>query len=228
MRQHVNPLSRFFQLPLKLPAPTALFENANSPIHLDIGSARGKFLLEMASAEPNWNYLGVEIRRPLVDAANYEKELLELSNVHFLFCNANVSLQEWLSLLPKDLLHQVSIQFPDPWFKKRHKKRRVLQPKLLMSLSSALKPGGKLFIQSDLLDVVMPMVELINKSGYFHHLIESEAQGFLDYNPMPFSSERERYVMNQGLPIYRALFERNSVTLPHLSQLDLLTIQDSI
>ena len=49
MRQHVNPLSRFFQLPLELPAPQELFEHPNLPIHLDIGCARGFFLLELAA-----------------------------------------------------------------------------------------------------------------------------------------------------------------------------------
>ena len=70
MRQHVNPLSRFFQLPLELPEPHELFEHPSRPLHLDIGSARGKFLLSMASCKPEWNFLGVEIRRPLVITAN--------------------------------------------------------------------------------------------------------------------------------------------------------------
>ena len=73
MRQHVNPLSRFFQLDNGLPRPDQLFENSDLPIHLDIGCARGKFLIEMAAANNHFNYLGLEIRKPLVFAA--EKEI---------------------------------------------------------------------------------------------------------------------------------------------------------
>jgi len=65
MRQHVNPLSRFFQLPRELPAPEVLFGDPSLPIHLDIGSARGRFLLDLAAVQPHWNHLGVEIRLAL-------------------------------------------------------------------------------------------------------------------------------------------------------------------
>ena len=139
MRQHVNPLSHFFQLPLELPSPDQLFENSDLPIHLDIGSARGRFLLSMAHLKPNWNYLGVEIRRPLVISAEQSRNELGLKNLRFLFCNANVSLENWLISLPSERLKRVSIQFPDPWLKKKHHKRKILQPRLLIELAVILK-----------------------------------------------------------------------------------------
>ena len=132
VRQHVNPLSRFFQLPLELPAPAALFADPTQPIHLDIGCARGRFLLALAPLQPQGNHLGVEIRRGLVAAAEAERIDRGLGNLSFLFCNANISLEAWLSALPVGQLELVSIQFPDPWFKKKHHKRRVLQPALLL------------------------------------------------------------------------------------------------
>ena len=66
MRQHVNPLSQFFQLPLSLPSKNILFEKSHYPIHLDIGSAKGEFLIELATKYPDWNFVGLEIREPLV------------------------------------------------------------------------------------------------------------------------------------------------------------------
>jgi hypothetical protein len=137
VRQHVNPLSRFFQLPLRLPQPAELFSDPGLPLHLDIGCARGRFLLAMAQQDPARNHLGVEIRRPLVAAAEADRTALGLGNLHYLFCNANVSLQDWLAELPAGLLERVSIQFPDPWFKKKHHKRRVLQPQLLLAIAAA-------------------------------------------------------------------------------------------
>ena len=141
VRQHVNPLSRFFQQPLALPPPEQLFADAALPLHLDIGCARGRFLLALAEQQPQHNHLGVEIRRALVSAAEAERQQRQLHNLHFLFCNANVSLEAWLAQLPAGRLELVSIQFPDPWFKKKHHKRRVLQPALLLAIAAALAPG---------------------------------------------------------------------------------------
>lgn len=219
VRQHVNPLSRFFQLPLELPAPEALFSDASLPIHLDIGCARGRFLLALAQQQPGVNHLGVEIRRPLVQAAEADRQALALGNLHYLFCNANVSLQAWMAALPAGQLDLVSIQFPDPWFKKKHHKRRVLQPALLLAIAAALAPGKRFFIQSDVPAVIDPMVALTEACGCFSRPA-NDAQPWRASNPLPVPTERETYVLNQGLPVYRVLYERNEAPLPELAVLE--------
>ena len=105
-----------------------LFEPPEQPIHLDIGCARGRCLLGLAEQQPSWNHLGVEIRRPLVQSADRDAQASEHGNVRVLFCNANISLEGWMGALSTDRLQRVSIQFPDPWFKRRHRKRRVQPP----------------------------------------------------------------------------------------------------
>ncbi|MEY3328079.1 MAG: hypothetical protein RLZZ115_960 [Cyanobacteriota bacterium] len=132
VRQHVNPLSQKYLIPVIPPDWSKIYTNSNQPIHLDIGCARGQFLWEFAQLEPRWNYLGLEIRESLVEEANIIRDQLELTNLHYLFCNANTSIQPILASLPTGLLKRVSIQFPDPWFKKRHQKRRVVQPELII------------------------------------------------------------------------------------------------
>ena len=219
MRQHVNPLSRFFQLPLQLPAPAELFERPNQPLHLDIGCARGRCVLGLAEQNPHWNHLGVEIRRPLVTSADREALAAENGNVRVLFCNANISLEGWMNSLNQDLLQRVSIQFPDPWFKRRHRKRRVLQPALLIAIAGALQPGRELFLQSDVRDVIDPMVALTELSGCFERPAEDE-RPWRHSNPLPIPTERERYVLEQGLPVYRVLFRRNQQSKPALSDLE--------
>ncbi len=216
MRQHVNPLSSFFQLPLELPKPEHLFEIAQLPIHLDIGSARGRFLLEMAHLNPERNFLGVEIREPLVLAAERDRRNAELTNLSFLFCNANISLETWLSLLQVGQLEIVSIQFPDPWFKRRHKKRRVLQPALLIALAKALKPGSSLFIQSDVIAVFEHMASLIDLSNCFSR---STGDKYFDRSPFPVATEREKFSLSHGQEIYRAFYTRNAINIPSLSDL---------
>ncbi|MCP9775859.1 tRNA (guanosine(46)-N7)-methyltransferase TrmB [Cyanobium sp. WAJ14-Wanaka] len=213
MRQHVNPLSRIYQQPLALPPPRELFSDPDRPIHLDIGCARGRFLLAMAQAQPERNYLGVEIRRPLVQAAELDRVALGLTNLKYLFCNANVSLQTWLQQLGGSQLELVSIQFPDPWFKNRHHKRRVLQPELLLAIAAALDPGRELFIQSDVLAVIEPMVELIEASGCFTRPSTDELP-WRHNNPLACPTERETLVLQEGLPVYRVLYQRNQQAPP--------------
>ena len=219
VRQHVNPLSRFFQLPLELPAPADLFADPSQPIHLDIGCARGRFLLALAPERPRVNHLGVEIRRALVQAAEADRQAQALENLRFLFCTANVSLQAWLAALPAGQLELVSIQFPDPWFKKKHHKRRVLQPGLLLAIAAALAPGKRLFLQSDVPAVIDPMVALTEACGCFSRPAD-DARPWRASNPLPVPTERETYVLNQGLPVYRVLFERNDAPLPQLTDLE--------
>ena len=219
MRQHVNPLSRFFQLPLQLPPPEQLFDRPQQPIHLDIGCARGRCVLGLAEIEPEWNHLGVEIRRPLVRSADRDALTSEHGNVRVLFCNANISLEGWMKALPKDRLQRVSIQFPDPWFKRRHRKRRVLQPPLLLAIAAALEPGRELFLQSDVLEVIEPMVALTELSGCFSRP-ESDARPWRADNPMAVPTERECYVLEQHLPVYRVLYQRNREPLPERDWLE--------
>ncbi len=211
VRQHVNPLSAFFQQPRPLPLQQELFADPSRPLHLDIGCARGRFLLAMARVEPEHNHLGVEIRRALVNAAEAEREAMGLTNLRYHFCNANVSLETWLAALPQGQLQRVSIQFPDPWFKKRHHKRRVLQPSLLLAIAGALTEGGAFFLQSDVLAVIEPMVALSEAAGCFARA-DGDARPWLTSNPLPVPTERETLVLSQGLPVYRVLYRRTGAT----------------
>ena len=213
MRQHVNPLSLFHQLPRPLPPITELFPAAAQPLHLDVGCARGRFLMAMAECFPLRNHLGVEIRRPLVDAAEQERLATGLTNLRFAYRNANVSLPAWLEGLPNGVLELVTIQFPDPWFKKKHNKRRVLQPDLLRGIAAALAPGRRLFLQSDVRGVIDPMVDLVEHYGWFERP-PGQNSPWLEENPLAVASEREALVLRQGLPVHRALYERNRQPLP--------------
>ncbi len=212
MRQHVNPLSQFFQLPLSLPSKSILFKDSCSPIHLDIGSAKGEFLIELASKYPNWNFLGLDIREPLVSSSERKRKQLELQNLKFLYCNVNISLEEWLSDLDNDQLKRVSIQFPDPWFKRKHIKRRVLKKSLLNSIARYMSKGSELFIQSDIFKLIDSMINVIDNSTFFDRQ-SVEGLKWLDKNPYEVSTDRELFVLNQNLPIYRAMYIRNAKTL---------------
>tara|TARA_Y100001968_G_scaffold283706_1_gene282538 strand:+ start:388 stop:1044 length:657 start_codon:yes stop_codon:yes gene_type:complete len=210
VRQHVNPLSQFFQLPLSLPSKNVLFRKSHHPIHLDIGSAKGEFLLELAIKFPDWNFVGLEIREPLVSLCEKKRKKLELNNLRFLFCNVNVSLDEWLSDLDYGQLKRVSIQFPDPWFKRKHYKRRVLTENLVNSIAKSMTNDGEIFIQSDILKLFQSMTNTMDKSGYFSRN-DLEDLKFIDKNPYNVRTDRELFSLKNNLQIYRVIYIRNSL-----------------
>lgn len=207
IRQHVNPLLRKFQDRIELPDWQTVYSDLALPLHLDIGCARGKFLLEMAQLHPETNFLGIEIRRPLVEDANREKERLGLGNLHYLFGSINYSVEDIFQSLPENVLQYISVQFPDPWFKRKHNKRRVIQPELVNSLIAYLQPQGTVFLQSDIEEVAREMTARFAE----HPLLEKQHQGtWLPDNPLPIPTERELYVTADNLPVYRSLFQKQN------------------
>jgi tRNA (guanine-N7-)-methyltransferase len=205
IRQHVNPLSRKFQQQLTIPDWQQIYSQIDLPLHLDIGCARGKFLLEMAQLYPDRNFLGIEIRQPLVIDANETKNQLGLSNLYYLFGNMNVEASKLLASLPLNVLRYITIQFPDPWFKKKHNKRRVVQSELVDTLVNCLATDGIIFLQSDIQEVAIEMRDRFAANSL---LMQQHQKTWLDRNPLPVSTERELYVTALNLPIYRVLFQK--------------------
>jgi tRNA (guanine-N7-)-methyltransferase len=205
VRQHVNPLASKFQTPTASPEWENIYTQPNLPLHLDIGCARGRFVLKMAQIEPNWNFLGLEIREPLVVEANRIRDEMGLTNLHYVFANVNNSLISLLSTLPQDSLQKVTIQFPDPWFKNRHAKRRVVQPELVTELAKYLAVGGIVFLQSDIEFVAVEMGDRFHENPAFEKLGTTT---WLAENPLPVPTERELATQKKGEPVYRALFRK--------------------
>lgn len=205
IRQHVNPLSRRFHATFSPPDWSTIYADCDRPLHLDIGCARGRFLLEMAQQHPQINFLGVEIREPLVAEANDIRDQQALRNLHYLFTNINNSLRSLLSSLPEGKLRWVTIQFPDPWFKTRHAKRRVVQPEFVQGLVDALPPGALVFLQSDVLGVATEMRALFQDDP---RLNLTHTEPWRSANLFPVPTEREIATLNKGEPVYRVLFEK--------------------
>ncbi len=205
VREHVNPLSQRYQVVTAPPDWAAVYAQMSVPLHLDIGCGRGKFLLEMAQQHPDWNFLGLEIREPLVEQANQWRSQSGLTNLFYLFCNANTSLHPLLASLPSGVLQRVTIQFPDPWFKRRHQKRRVVQPELVTAIAEFLVDGGTVFLQSDIEEVAAEMRDRFAEHPAFQPLSE----GWLATNPLPVQTERELLVLSFHDPVYRVQFSRS-------------------
>ncbi len=205
VREHVNPLARKYSFAIVPPVWTEIYTDWSKPLSLDIGSARGRYILQMAQLKPDWNFLGLEIREPLVDRCNEVCDELGLTNLHYIFCNANVSLA---GLLTKNSLHEVTVQFPDPWFKRRQQKRRTVQPELVATLAELLVPNAPVFLQSDILEVAEDMRQHFENNDNFINL--AGKGNFADDTIFPehILTERESSVLSQGLPIYRVYLKR--------------------
>ncbi len=199
VHQHVNPLAPFYR---QSPEPIDLsnaFTNASLPLLLDIGCARGRFLLKMAEIDATHNYLGVEIREPLVDEANRLADEAGLDNLKYVFCNAMLWLDKLIRDIPAELLQTVTIQFPDPWFKKKHAKRRMVNEEMVDTLAKRMVVGGRVFVQTDIDFLADEMFTLFRADERFRE--ES-----ITANPFLVHTEREKAVEDKDLPVYRSLF----------------------
>jgi tRNA (guanine-N7-)-methyltransferase len=199
VHQHVNPLSPYYVFEPNPIALEAVFTNPNLPIHLDIGCARGRFILKMAQTEKAQNFLGVEIREPLVIEGNRLAKEQHLDNLHYEFCNAMVALDKLLEKIPAGLLQIVTIQFPDPWFKKKHAKRRMVNAELVETVVEKLAENGKIFVQTDIEFLSEEMFELFRASKNLREIPTEK-------NPFPVKTERETAVEEKDLPVYRTIF----------------------
>jgi tRNA (guanine-N7-)-methyltransferase len=155
----------------------------------------------MAGARPEWNYLGVEIREPLVDEANRLAQEASLTNVHYKFCNAMLWLDRLLENIAPGVLQAVTIQFPDPWFKKKHAKRRMVNEEMVEAIANHLSPTGNVFIQTDIEFLSEEMFELFRSDNRF-------TESPLNENPFPVKTEREKAVEEKTLPVFRTSFVR--------------------
>ena len=197
VHQHVNPLAPFYRQAPKPIDISKVFAHPAQPLLVDIGCARGRFLLRMAEAEPSWNYLGVEIREPLVEEANRLAAEAGLTNLYYSFCNAMLWLDRLLEGMSPGQLQAVTIQFPDPWFKKKHAKRRMVNEEMVATIARHLAPSGRVFVQTDIEYLAEEIGDLFRSDEHFR-LISVRC------NPFPIRTERENAVEEKQLPVFRS------------------------
>ena len=137
----------------------------------------GKSLVEMASADRNSNYIGIEVHKPGVGACLMAARENQLTNLR-VFEHDAVEILE--NMVPDGSLSKVQIFFPDPWQKKKHNKRRIVQLPFLQLLAKKLKPQGIVHLATDWQEYAEHMVEVGNSCDQFTNLSQSN-----DYVPRP-------------------------------------------
>jgi tRNA (guanine-N7-)-methyltransferase len=199
IRQHVNPLrSDFLEIPL---APLAL--PAALPIEVELGSAEAQFLMERAAEEPARSYVGVEIRRELVDQANRQGQRRGLPQVRSIFANISVDLPK---LFGPASVSRFFVNFPDPWWKQRQRKRRVVSDELVEQLIALLAPAGEIHVATDIFDIALDAMSALERSGRLRNLCEPWT--FLRASQFAARSRRERHCEALGIKIWRLAYRR--------------------
>ncbi|MFK7829983.1 MAG: tRNA (guanosine(46)-N7)-methyltransferase TrmB [Congregibacter sp.] len=153
-----------------------LFGGAGERV-LEIGFGMGQSLLDMAEAQPQAQYLGVEVHRPGVGGLLHGVYARELSNIRVI-CHDAVEVLE--NCIQPGSLQRIQIFFPDPWHKKRHHKRRLIQAEFVQLLSSRLAAGGVLHLATDWQPYAEHILEVVDAS----ELLENCAGAGM-YSPRP-------------------------------------------
>tara|TARA_B100001989_G_scaffold246141_1_gene216699 strand:- start:837 stop:1466 length:630 start_codon:yes stop_codon:yes gene_type:complete len=206
MRQHVNPLSKNFNEIERIPSLIEMFGDYKLKLHLDIGSASGDFLFDLALVNSSWNYLGIEIRERLVKIAKLKAQEKEIKNLYFLFGNANNILTDVQSKFIIKYVKSISLNFPDPWFKKRHYKRRVIQPEFINILSSLMQKGSLIFIKTDVRDLFDYMDFTISSNDNFQKIDTNDFNYSESFNPKKVRTNREKYALVNQLDILERIY----------------------
>jgi len=175
----------------------------SGPIELDIGFGRGLSLFERAEAAPGSRIIGIEVKTKLAYQVDERLRKRQVQNVSVLCGDAREILKR---AQPSRTVRRVSLHFPDPWWKKRHDKRRVIGEALLTELLRLMEPGGELFIQTDVEHRAEQYLAQIRERPAFKIISET---GYVDENPFDARSNRERRAIADGLPVWRIVAVRS-------------------
>lgn len=198
-------LSRHLKTPDELPRPfsaEALFGRA-APLEVEIGSGKGLFLKTAAAANPETDFLGIEIARQYAQYCAAGLARRGLTNAMVV---AGDAVRMFAEILPAESVAAVHIYFPDPWWKRRHKKRRVMRESLVQDIERSLRPGGLLHYWTDVEEYSHTGIALISSQTHLEgpfDVPESPAEADLDYR-----THFERRTRLGGRPVYRAQFRK--------------------
>ena len=190
-----------------LPAPfdAATLFRRHAPLEVEVGSGKGLFLAAAAAANPETDFLGIEISEKYARYSAARAARRNLNNALVVHGDAR---RIFADLLPNNVLRAVHIYFPDPWWKARHKKRRIVSDDFLPLVERALAPGGKLHFWTDVEEYFRAGVESARESTRLVGPIpveETPAAHDLDYR-----THFERRTRRHGLPVFRAEFHKRA------------------
>jgi tRNA (guanine-N7-)-methyltransferase len=182
--------------------PAAVY-GRSAPLTLEIGFGNGESLATMAAADPASDFIGIEVHRPGVGHLLLELEHRDIANVRVFTIDAVEVLE---CCIPDHSLDRLLLLFPDPWPKKRHHKRRIVQPEFIRQLARKLVAGGILHMATDWENYAEYMLETMHAAPEFRN-----CAGVGNYSPRPASrpvTKFERRGLRLGHGVRDLVFER--------------------
>jgi len=201
IRQHVNPLKSDL---LDITDVPRIDGGPGRAVEVELGSAEAHFLIERAAGDRQTLFVGVEIRRELAEETNVLCAAAGITNVRSVFANMSVDMGR---LFADGGVRRFFLNFPDPWFKSRQHKRRVIGPGLMADVARALAPGGELFVQTDIFALALDAMAALEEAPAFVNV--DGAWTFARRNPYGAKSRRERQCETDGSHIWRLLYRRD-------------------
>ncbi|WP_246154564.1 tRNA (guanosine(46)-N7)-methyltransferase TrmB [Saccharopolyspora hirsuta] len=187
------------------PLDLASWFGRTAPVVLEIGSGMGETTAQLVAAQPEVNYLAVEVYKPGLAQLMLRAEKLEVSNLRLLRGDAIVLLRDHLE---PGSLDEVRIYFPDPWPKKRHHKRRLVQPESVALIASRLKPGGVLHLATDWENYAEQMMEVCSGESQLRNRYADEPGGWAPRPEWRPVTKFENRAHEEGREIRDLIFER--------------------
>ncbi|HVR64560.1 MAG TPA: hypothetical protein VMU50_21815 [Polyangia bacterium] len=199
IRQHVNPLkSDLLEIDVpRVEAPAGL------ALEVELGSAEAHFLMDRARADAGVFAVGIEIRREVVARANRACAAAGLGRVRSVFANMSVDMPR---LFAPRSVRRFFLNFPDPWWKSRQHKRRVVGPGLCGDMVQALAAGGEIFVQTDIFAIALEALAALEGEPSGRLRNSAGPWSFQRDNPFGACSRRERQCLDEGTAIWRLLF----------------------
>ena len=180
----------------------SLFDN-KSPVTLEIGFGNGVSLAEMAERAPDKNFIGIEVHRPGVGRLLHLIKEKALTNLRVMDDDAVEIIKH---RIPEGSLDRVQLFFPDPWHKKRHNKRRIVQADFVTLVASRLKLGGVFHMATDWEPYAEYMVEVMEASDEFVSLADSPFSSKPDERP---TTKFETRGLRLGHGVWDLLYEKS-------------------
>lgn len=177
------------------------FFGNDNPVVLDVGAGRGLFLFNSSGANPDKNYLGMEIDYREGRRAATRLLKADRPNARVLGGDARIAFEKYI---PDSSISEVHVYFPDPWWKKRHHKRRIFTDVFVNQVTNALKNGGELHFWTDVEEYFERVVTLMDQASQFtSREVPSE---HLPAHDMDYQTSFERKKRNEGWKIHRGLW----------------------
>lgn len=179
--------------------PKSVFPDApNMPLEIEIGVGKGTFLVARAKQRPEVNFIGIEYAGPYAKFTADRIRRNHLDNVKMLHADAD---RFFKVALPDESVFRVHLYYPDPWPKRKHRRRRLLQPDFLNHVRRVLKPGGQFLIVTDHRDYFEHMYTVITEAPGF---ARCEFPKLLDSNVHIVGTNFENKYIKQGRNFYKA------------------------